>query len=319
VGITTANTTFKGGKWQNFTSGIGVGTVGAAILEDIEVTNMFNVGMALMGTNSRATRCHINSIGSLGILSAGSSPANISNITIEYCKVSNCNTRHLATGIDSGAVKILFVNDQTVSYNWIDANYGNGLWWDTRCYDLLVEENVVENQFNNIEDWQDGIVLEEINGGTIVRHNALFNNGSTSGDLGFSQLAVSRSNATLRGATAEILITKNLFDCTDGREAHIGLFNSSADPNLFCKGIQVIDNDISMRHATATSKVGSSTTTIDAPATYNNFFLGNKYHVTSLSLSMWHWDTTMFTPVSWASWQALGHDSDASGATRVVI
>ena len=145
-----------------------------SLVEDAEIKNNFNVGVATYNGNLSPSpmtirRCNIHSNGSYGFNFTIQVSGNRQyNSTIEYCELANNNTRHLDIGHDSGCSKMLSTTGSVAQYNWVHDNYGSGLWWDGFNEDVLCQENVCEDNRN----W--GIFYELSWGGSTITHNALF-------------------------------------------------------------------------------------------------------------------------------------------------
>jgi len=305
--VSFTNGTIRGGKWQNFTSGL-VGYAGS-VFEDLEVLNVFNVGVGFLDSNVRLTRGWLHSNGKYGITSATLAGTS-TDVVIEYCRVNDNNTRQLDPLADAGSSKFLFAHGMTMRYCWFHDNYGFGPWWDTNCVNIDCQENVIENNRNS------GIFYEASGGGTVFARNALFNNADTlavGGNNANFQIS-SGDGAAFGGSNGLILIQRNWLD-GNGAQASLWMHNGHAvGEGLYCRGVHVEDNDIWLR-GTGTSRVGGSNP--------GGEFVGkdiqwtaNRYGVSGLSVAKWHWDTLQFTPKTWAEWQALGFDL---AGTRVVI
>jgi hypothetical protein len=312
--VTLTNATWKGGKIQNFTSGMVL--YGGCVVEDVEVTNIYNVGVGSLGSNNRVTRGWIHHNGKYGITANPQVvPVQETNVIFEYLRINDNNTRVLATDIDAGSSKFLFIDGHVLRFCWFDHNYGNGPWWDTNCQNVTCEENVIENHYaGTAAELHSGLFYEACFGGTVIQHNLLLNNGSTNGSLGNGNVQISSARGANGGANAVILLTRNKVDCGDGAIAQLGMHNGHVGE--LTHGVHVEDNEVWLR-GTATSKFGGSTA--GELSGQDNLFSNNKYKVASLSTAYWHWNTVQFTPRTWADWQGFGFDTDASGATRTLI
>jgi len=313
------SSTFKGGKWQNFTSGLTL--LGGVLLEDVEITTVFNTGIGSLGSNNRITRCWTHSNGKYGITASTPTPGTrVQNVILENSRINENNARNLDPTIDAGGTKFLFIDGMIVRSCWVETNYGSGLWWDTDCINLLCEENVVENQFaSTAPELKAGMFYEACQGGTIFQHNLLLNNGSTNGNFGNANFQISSGEADQGGNNAIIQVTLNKFDTASGAIVQCSVYNGHGPPvgTRLSHGCHIEDNEIWLR-GTATSKVGGSSAAADLGG-HDNTFSQNQYHVASLSTDYWHWNTAQYTPRSWATWQGFGFDTGGSGATRVVI
>ena len=303
------NGTIRGGKWQNFTSGIVLNAT--AILEDAEITSIYNVGFGFLGSNSRATRVWSHHNGKYGLNGAGT----ITNVTAEYLRVNDNNTRKLDTGDDAGSSKFNAIDGMALRYCWFDHNYGNGPWWDTNVRNLMCEENVMENHYaDTTTEVQSGLFYEDCEGGTVIQRNLLLDNGSTNGSLGLGNVQISSANGSKGGANDDVLITRNIIDCANGAIVQIGIHNGHVeDP---CWGVHVVQNQIWLR-GEGTIKCGGSDPNNNLVGR-DNYFATNEYHLGSLNdIQRWHWNGTQGTnPKTWSQWQALDFDTDG---TRVVI
>jgi len=77
-------------------------------------------------------------------------------------------------GYEEGSVKILQSHDVVFRDNWSHHNVGDGLWFDWDNYDILIENNVLENNSRN------GLHYEASFDAT-VRYNTIRGNGTDSG------------------------------------------------------------------------------------------------------------------------------------------
>ena len=142
---------------------------GSWLVEDAIIRNNRVKGLILNGPNSIARRCYIHSNGMYGI--SGGTTAVVSGTTYEYCRVSNNNTLHFNPVFDAGGTKWSNCPSTTVQYSWFHDNYGSGVWFDGTNYNILIQENVIENNRN----W--GVFYEISYGGTMIKRNLLSHNG----------------------------------------------------------------------------------------------------------------------------------------------
>jgi len=281
---------------------------GSWLVEDAIIRNNRVKGLILNGPNSIARRCYIHSNGMYGI--SGGTTAVVSGTTYEYCRVSNNNTLHFNPVFDAGGTKWSNCPSTTVQYSWFHDNYGSGVWFDGTNYNILIQENVIENNRN----W--GVFYEISYGGTMIKRNLLSHNGEgdPSDDIfNNPQLLVSTCDGQGTGSATfqSIDITKNQII---GFKRAVYLIDTAGHISGFpgTRSVHVYDNDITFT-TSATDRVGAGgNTTSDQIYTRDNTFEDNHYHTPNTALAYFHWSggsPGVGVDKTWAQWNAFGHDT----------
>ena len=305
--------TLKGGTWLNAGTAStvhGVRIYGDnVVVEDVVVSEMWDSGIAFAGgDNARVSHCTMHANGLAGY---SSSFATI-NIEMEYCNIFGNNTRQVNPGNEGGAGKIVQTTGGHFHHNYAHDNIGFGIWWDTGCRDVLIEENVTENNLR-------AGLFYEANDKSVIRRNYLVDNGRATTIGGQTrthencvQLRVADSNCvTGRGD-----VSFNYIDWTlGGADSELGmllmLWDHTATVARSCQNWDVHDNQFWCRTAFNQRVGGQDTATGSFPVWANNSFFGNQYKVASLANSYWKWDSGTGQGVSqnWAGWQGF-HSGD---------
>lgn len=290
------------------TNGAAVGD-GNWLLEDVIIRNNRVKGLVMNGPNSIVRRCYIHSNGMYGI-SCGTT-AVVLGTTYEYCRVSNNNTLQFSPVADAGGTKWSNCSNTTVQFSWFHDNYGSGIWFDGFMYNILIQENVVEDNRN----W--GIFYEISYGGTTIKRNFLSHNGEgdPSDDIfNNPQLLVSTCDGQNSPSAnfQSIDVTKNSLV---GSRRAIYLIDtvghiSGGVPGT--RSVHVFDNDITFT-TTSLDRVGAGgNTASDQIYTRDNTFEDNHYHTLDTALAYFHWSggsPGAGVNKTWAQWNAFGHDT----------
>lgn len=321
--------TVKGGKVQNWPYGLACEN--NVTYQDVEVTAIYGNTTAgnspsinVYGDNNIVRRCYVHDNGSMTGVQISQTTTQYGNL-IEYCRLYNNNLHQLGVGTGAAGMKALHEHDMTARSNWAHGNYGVGLWWDTDCSNLLIEENVCE------DNYVDGIFLEVVGGGSICRRNVIVGN-VTSGNPYWTATNLQISSCDARqfsGSDNVLLVTRNVIDVGTRTQAiAVDILADSGHSGNVPYGNHIIDNDIWLRGTSSyggtTSKVGGAA----SPTAYDIFtnraaqdlvWQDNIYHVPNLTIGKWCW---RYTPsadpdgLTWAEWQALGFDTTG---TRVLL
>ena len=217
-------------------------------------------------------------------------------VIVEDSEIAFNNTRQLSVVGDAGGTKFSGgTRGMIVRRN--DVHDGQGLWWDTDSRNAKIYGNKIYGNRNA------GILYEASFGGTKIHHNTLTDNGIGDGSVNWTinvQLSIASSDGS-RGARGGIEIYAN----TIGGDAYpLGLVTHAGRPST--KQVHVHDNVLILR--AASSRVGGA----DASGTGEMFrssagnrFRANTYRVLDPQAAYWAWNGETLT---WAQWQALGHD-----------
>lgn len=266
----------RGGEFRNFNRVFSMN--GNSVFEDATAYNCFDKVFNFGGSNNRATRVYAHSGGRYNI-SMFSPSYGIDNV-LEHCHIANGNTRGLDPTVDAGGTKFLIQDGLICRYNWVENNNGSGLWWDGNNRNLQIYDNVCEDN----DRW--GIFYELGFGGTVIHHNALFdnaNNTQASSGFGTAQLLSSGSDATTGGGDTSIIDIYNNWIDGDGTQVQMGVMNHSG--HGLAKGTHYRDNDVWDRGTVTGRMAGVVSTNGPIPLTDDNTFEDNHYHVLSGQLS----------------------------------
>lgn len=328
------NTVIRGGTWKQSDYGFAaILMANNCTLQDVVMTANFDKGTSMAGLNNTVSHCTFHSNGNQGLSTgAGGQQQAGNNALVEYTEIYNNNTRLLQAGVQGGAHKFNYSGHSWYHHNYVHDNIGFGSWWDTGCFDWLIEENVLENNyFANL--------MYEANWGSTIRHNLIQNAGRNTAiggepasvdnqvNVRFSDdpadqpaddgivykldfhLNVVDHTATLGGNSGRLI---QLWDHTDSISRHCG--NHEIHHNQFwlrpgIAGVSFIRN--------RDQDVIDTITTNWQLWNLNNIYHDNEYRVADLSTAYWMWDTgTGFgTSKTFAQWQTF----HPTGETRVLI
>ena len=262
-------------------------------VEYCEVRLNHGVGLAT-GLATRGNYVHHN--GQMGVGGGGVGSA-VS--LFEHNEVSFNNTVGYDPAWEAGASKWVQIGltpggGMLLRHNWVHDNIGCGLWADGRNYNMIYEQNLVENNTS-------AGIFHEISFNAKIRNNVVRNNGSVE-SLGKSlwwgaNICINNSE--------DVEIHGNL---VEGAANGIGLIDIDRPqgPEFGQKIINAFVHDnIVIMSAGQTGLVGRSTA---FAASAQNRFVNNTYYVGNLAGTFWQWqgDCTK------AQWQAKGQDLTGS-------
>jgi hypothetical protein len=301
----------------------GGSVAGGWLVEDVEVATSYNFSVHFQAPNCIARRVYSHDGGRYNFSAStnGGSQPRYTGIRIENCHSRNGNTRQLNPGDNAGASKFTNCDGLYVGYGWFDDTTawggGFGIWPDFAHRNTIIEENVCEGLRGS------GVFYEASYGGTEIRRNALFNCGEKStptdeGDewLGKVGLLLSSSDPTLEGTTTGIEIHHNLID---GEGIQLGFVDHGGHPQDV-KNHHFYENDVWLR-GSQLGVVGGRQHQDEATSPWNsgNTYEDNHYHAPNTALARWTWGNTQgqspMPKLTWAQWQALGHDNTGSLVT----
>jgi parallel beta-helix repeat protein len=262
-----------------------------------EFKDNFNAGLGIHGDGARVSRVntHHNGRYGLAVTPPCSGCPGPEGVVIEHSEIAFNNTRQLSVIGDAGGTKFSGgTRGMIVRHNDVHDNYGSGLWWDTNSRNAKVYGNKIYDNRNC------GILYEASLGGTKIHHNTLIDNGIGDGTVRWT-VNVQLSIASSDGERGGIEIYAN----TIGGDAYpLGLVTHAGRPST--KQVKVHDNVLILR--AASSRVGgaddSGTGEMFSPSAGNRF-RDNTYRVLDPQGTYWVWNGETLT---WAQWQALGHD-----------
>lgn len=189
---------------------------------------------------------------------------------------------------EAGGTKFWKTVDLTVRGNYSHDNHGPGLWDDKNNYNILYEDNLVEDNYAN------GI-FHEIGYKATIRNNTVRRNGfgHDSWLWGAGILIASSRDTEVYGNLVEgnfngITMTQQVRGDGD-RGPHVVQDNWVHDNRIINSGISGAARD----------------TSSDAIYDANNRFTGNDY----VGANRWKWESGI---ESWGAWQGLGFDQDGS-------
>jgi parallel beta-helix repeat protein len=317
VGITGADapgdqrgTVILGGVFQHFGNGSAPSWVSPVIVHrnwvvvGTEFHDNFNAGLGIQGDGARVSRVNTHHNGRYGLVVNGPcagcpGPA---GVIIEDSEIAFNNTRQLSVVGDAGGTKFSGgTRGMIVRHNDVHDNYGSGLWWDTNSRNAKVYGNRIYDNRNC------GILYEMSFGGTKIYHNTMVDNAMGAATVDWMlnvQLSIASSDGS-RGGRGGIEIYANKI----GGDAYpLGLVTHAGRPST--KQVLVHDNVLIL--GSASSRVGgtdnSGTGEMFSPSAGNRFRT-NTYRVLDPQAAYWAWNGETLT---WAQWQALGHDSNGA-------
>lgn len=256
----------------------------------------------------------------------------IDNNTIAY---NRSNVVGISIGWEAGGTKFVGTHNLVVRLNWVHHNDGIGLWTDISNHDG-------EFSANKVEDNKWAGIMHEISFDWIIRDNLIRRNGLNHPNVGIGGKKCFVPDAGIFiAASSNVQIYGNFIeDNADGicamqqdRTADETLFGEPAG-SYQVRGLKVHDNTLSSigTLGTGTQAVGISadylpTNVVDLTGTYsgtghptqtlqpagtgyNNHFQCNRYYFGNAAGGDGYWLFIDYT--SFASWQALGHDTGST-------
>jgi hypothetical protein len=249
------------------------------------------------GTGHVIENTHVHDNGVIGMTAVG-----VDHFTVQGSEFDRNNYLHAgprAGGYHEGSVKILRSHDVVFRDNWSHDNVGDGLWFDTDNYNILIENNVLENNSRN------GLHYETSFDAT-VRYNTIRGNGTDWYSLGAGILNNTSKNVeyyrnTIEGNRIRPIV---ILWVDRGRSATMGERQSA---NLsFLDNVIVFDDN-------PQSWVGVYADQDPRVFTSNIRFQANTYYAPRdgqrAGERYWRWDGIDLT---WAEWQAYGFDTTGS-------
>ena len=320
--------TVKGGHITNFGTAInsnGVTMQDDVLLEDIMISDCRNVGVAFQGHRAIIRRLELFDNGLQGCGAGISGPGQADDCIIENCDVYGNNTRQQNPGIEGGAWKFLNQGRGIARNNWVHDNIGFGAWWDTNCYDWIIENNVCEDNYFA------GLFLEA-NYGLVARNNLVMNNGKNTsvgglpaGNDSQCQVRLSDNSANRTnpdGLVTPIQFTRNLVDNDEfpnGSQSTLLVLWDHTDSSVrHVSNNHIFENQFWIRNSLTQRIWCRDEDTQGLPATtnfqlwnLNNTFSDNEYRVQSPGVSYWRWGTGTETgsAKNYAQWQTF-HPQD---------
>jgi len=202
-------------------------------------------------------------------------------------------------GYEEGSVKILQSHDVVFRDNWSHHNVGDGLWFDWDNYNILIENNVLEDNSRN------GLHYEASFDAT-VRYNTIRGNGTDSGSEPAGILNSTSKNVEYYGNRIEGNRIRSIVILWADR-GQSATFGERQSANLsFHDNVIVLDDNFE-------SWVGVYWDQDPRVFTSNNRFAGNTYYAPRNGERegerYWRWDGRDFT---WAEWRSYGFDATGS-------
>lgn len=208
---------------------------------------------------------------------------------IENNEIAHNNTAGHGENWDAGGSKIIRSKNITLRGNYVHDNKGPGLWADWENYNVIYENNRVENNT--------GIgIFHEANALGIIRNNTLKNNASNmigkSIYWGADIYLHDSKDTEIYGNT--IVTNSNPIGLSDADRG------STIYGVLEVRNVYVHDNTITIRAGQQMGLVGRPTA-----FSANNRFQNNTYYIPDLNGSYWVWQDLKAK----SQWQAIGHDT----------
>ena len=169
---------------------------GNNVLKNLRVHDMDAACVSLIGGNSSLLSSEIWRCGQVGVTGRGS------YLTFDHNKIHNNNTRYFSPIWEAGGMKLIGPNGEPINptyganhsiftNNEVTFNHGNGIWFDWKNNDNLIQGNVLAynsdfglfyevSQYATIKDNQSygngyGIILQG-SSNSLIEHNAVFSN-----------------------------------------------------------------------------------------------------------------------------------------------
>jgi parallel beta-helix repeat protein len=258
------------------------------LMQDNEITNC-DIGMTIHnGATARGNFLHHNRCQGIG--------GGVGNdMVLEGNELWLNNTNHNDGGVDCSGSKLVGSTTGATNVTWrnnyVHDNYGQGLWCDGNCKNLLYEGNRIENNSGCGID-------HEISWSATIRNNTFLNNGADEapGQSCFHGGSICVNNSH------DLLITGNTVVQNDGRNGIC--LNASTRTETASWFPHDLANVTVQGNTIKTTGPGLSGLTGNAST--NIVFKGNVYYTPTATGMSWQYYKSMTR----AQWQAAGQDLD---------
>jgi hypothetical protein len=234
------------------------------------------------------SRVHHN--GMIGMTAGGAVDLTVRDNEFDHNNYLHAGPR--TGGHHEGSVKILQSHDVTFRDNWSHHNVGDGLWFDTDNYDVLIESNVLEDNSRN------GLHYEASFDAT-VRDNTIRDNGTDRSSQPVGILNSTSKNVEYYGNLIEDNVIRAFVITWQDRGGSATLGEHQSANIYFHDNVVVLDEN-------GQSWVGVYWDQDPRVYSSNNRFQGNTYYAQRQGDHWWRWDGPDLT---WAEWRALGFDT----------
>jgi hypothetical protein len=296
--VTTDDVTIRGATIEKFAYAGIYTEADHWTIEDSELR--YNHGQAIgiyggSGEVIKNTRIHHNGV--IGMITA-----RVDDFTVQNSEFDHNNYLHAGPevgGYGEGAVKILLSHGVVFRDNWSHDNVGDGLWFDTDNYDILIENNVLEDNSRN------GLHYEASFDAT-VRYNTIRNNGTDWYSHPAGILNATSKNVEYYGNRIEGNRIRSIMILWSDRGQSATLGERQSANLYFHDNVIVLDDN-------PQSWVGVFWDQDPRVFTSNNRFQGNTYYARSDGQRegerYWRWDGIDLT---WTGWRSYGFDTTGS-------
>jgi hypothetical protein len=295
--VTTGDVTIRGATIEKFAYGGIYTEADRWTIEDTELRyNREGIGI-FGGSGHVVQNNHIHHNGVIGMTAAG-----VDALTVRGNEFDNNNYLHAGPrtgGYHEGSVKILQSHGVVFRDNWSHQNVGDGLWFDTDNYDILIENNVLEDNSRN------GLHYETSFDAT-VRYNTIRGNGTDWYSHPAGILNANSKNVEYYGNRIEGNRIRSIMILWADRGQSATLGERQSANLYFHDNVIVLDDN-------PQSWVGVFWDQDRRVFTSNNRFQGNTYYAPGNGQRederYWRWDGLDLT---WAEWQSRGFDTTGS-------
>jgi hypothetical protein len=295
IASSASDVTIRGATIEKFAY-TGINTVADRwTIEDSDIRYVHFQGIGIYGGTGHViqnTHVHLNGV-------IGMTAVEVDAFTVQGSEFDHNNYLHAGPktgGHHEGSVKILKSHDVVFRGNWSHDNVGDGLWFDTDNYDILIENNLLESNSRN------GLQYEASFDAT-VRFNTIRNNGTDWDSQPTGILNSTSKNVEYYGNRIEDNVIRDfvILWANRGRSATLGEYQSA---NIyFHDNVVVLDDNFA-------SWVGVYWNQDPRVFTSNNRFQHNTYYAQRDGDHWWRWRGG--NDLTWAQWQAYGLDTRGS-------
>lgn len=218
------------------------------------------------------------------------------NIIIDNNEISYNNDAHFDPGWEAGGTKFVLTNNLIVRNNYVHHNFGPGLWTDIDNFNVLYENNRVED--NDMMG-----IFHEIGWACIIRNNQVRRNGLAS----WVPQGYIWGAGILNAASTDTEVYGNIVEDNYGGIAAVqqnrgsGTYGTHLVTNFY-----VHDNTTKISSGWTGIVQGTGDQSIFVLASRNNRFANNTYFCLN-STSYFTWSDQ--APINKAAWQADGQDA----------
>jgi hypothetical protein len=282
-GVTVRGATIEKFGWY----GLRAGGAGWKI-EQNEVRYVHATGMRLSGSGHVVKHNFLHHNGNTGLVATDGSGLHFEENEIAFNNYLGFGM--MPTAWHEGGVKMLKVSNVVVRNNYSHHNDGDGWWFDTDNFDIVVEDNFFS------QNTRFGLFYE-VSYRATIRRNVFRGNGTTRAWYGGAIWISTSKNVSVENNRFEYNQYSSFFVNSVARGS--GIQGTYVTQNLL-----VSNNIFLMNQGWVGSSWGDDTI---GSLMSNNRFENNEYRVNDLGRRWWIWRPTGFS--TWQSWKGLGFDT----------